>query len=60
VDAVRLIAERKIEEAIEEGAFKHLPAFGRIDCSLQGEAFFAHWWREKLERENLKGTESDR
>jgi hypothetical protein len=60
MDAVRLVAERKIEEAMEKGVFDHLPSFGRIDCSLQGEAFFAHWWREKFKRENLKTAEFDR
>lgn len=43
VDIVALIAERKIEEAIENGLFDNLPAYGAIDCSLRGEAFLAYW-----------------
>ena len=45
------VAERKIAEAIEDGLFDHLPACGRIDCSLHGGAFFAAWWREKIARD---------
>jgi len=48
-DVIRLVAERKIEEAIEDGQFDNLPLRGRIDCSLQGEAFLVQWWREKIE-----------
>jgi len=50
-DTIRLVAERKIEEALRDGAFDKLPPRGRIDCSLSGEAFFARWWRERLERD---------
>jgi len=39
VDVISLVAERKIEEAIENGLFDNLPRRGRIDCSLHGEAF---------------------
>ena len=51
MDIVGFIAERKIEEALENGYFNGLPAFGRIDCSLSGELFVAKWWREKIIRE---------
>lgn len=48
---VRLVAERKIETAIEDGAFEDLPKRGQIDCSLSGERLFTKWWREKIERD---------
>lgn len=51
MDIVAIVAERKIQEAIEEGLFDDLPPRGRIDCSLQGAAFIAIWWREKIARE---------
>ena len=38
-------------EAIADGLFDGLPARGRIDCSLRGEAFVAKWWREKIARD---------
>lgn len=53
VDVIALVAERKIEEAIEAGLFDGLPPRGRIDCSRQGEAFVAQWWRDKIAREEL-------
>ncbi len=46
-----LIAERKIEEGLENGFFANLPHRDRIDCSLSGEAFIAKWWREKIMRD---------
>ena len=49
MDIVTLVAERKIEEAIENGLFDNLPAYGPIDCSLHGEAFVAKWFREKTQ-----------
>jgi hypothetical protein len=52
LDILALVAERKIEEAIEKGYFDRLPACGPIDCSLHGEAFIAKWFREKLARED--------
>lgn len=51
MDVVALVAERKIEEAIENGLFDNLPSHGPIDCSLRGEAFIAKWFREKVARE---------
>ncbi|MGZ3521451.1 MAG: hypothetical protein ACXWNK_00885 [Vulcanimicrobiaceae bacterium] len=54
MDIVALIAERKIEEAMGNGAFDALAPMGRIDCSLHGERFIAKWFREKFQREELE------
>jgi hypothetical protein len=51
MDIVALVAERRIEEAIDDGLFDGLPERGRIDCTLHGEAFIVKWFREKLEKE---------
>ena len=51
MDIVAFVAERKIQEAIDDGLFDNLPARGRIDCSLHGEAFIAKWFRDKVARE---------
>jgi hypothetical protein len=51
MDIAAIVAERKIEEAIADGLFDNLPARGRIDCSLHGEAFVTKWFREKIARE---------
>ena len=51
MEIVVFIAERKIEEALENGLFANLPSRDRIDCSLSGEAFVAKWWREKVARD---------
>lgn len=48
MDLVAFIAERKIEEAMGNGAFDSLPPRGFIDCSLQGEAFLAKWFRDRF------------
>jgi hypothetical protein len=48
MDIVAFIAERKIEEAMENGAFDGLPKRGLIECSLHGEAFLTKWFRERL------------
>lgn len=53
MEIVALLAERRIEEAIEDGFFDGLPECGRIDCSLHGEAFVAKWWRERLLSDGL-------
>ena len=50
-DIIAIVAERKIQTALDEGVFEGLSAHGRIDCSQQGERFFARWWREKIARE---------
>lgn len=47
MDIVAIIAERKIEEGLQNGAFDMLPPVGRIDCSRHGEMFFAWWFRER-------------
>lgn len=52
MDIVVLIAERKIQEAIENGDFNGLAQRGYIDCSLQGEAFLRVWWSEKIARDD--------
>ncbi|MBV8639733.1 MAG: hypothetical protein JO322_16755 [Candidatus Eremiobacteraeota bacterium] len=41
-----IIAERKIEEGLQSGAFDQLPQCGRINCSLHGEMFIAWWFRQ--------------
>jgi hypothetical protein len=51
MDIITFVAERKIEEAIEDGFFNNLPAYGPIDCSLHGEAFIVKWFRKKIECE---------
>jgi hypothetical protein len=45
MDIVQLVAQHKIETAIEEGLFDHLAACGEIDCSLRGESFLVWWLR---------------
>jgi len=47
MDIVAMIAERKIDEGMQSGAFAMLPQRGRIDCSLHGEMFFAWWFRDR-------------
>ena len=54
MDIVAIIAERKIEEGLQAGAFGGLPRRGRIDCSVHGEMFFAWWFRDRY-----AGRESD-
>ena len=49
-EIIALVAERKIEDAIERGLFDNLPKRGRIDCTLQGDAFLTEWWRRLLRR----------
>lgn len=50
MDVIAIVAEHKIERAIEDGAFDALPPRGRIVCSKHGESFYVEWWREKLSR----------
>ena len=57
MDVIALVAERKIQEAIEDGFFDNLLPYGRIDCSLQGDAFKLKWWREKIAREEAFNAE---
>jgi hypothetical protein len=45
MDIVQLVAQHKIESAIEDGLFENLPACGEIDCSLHGQSFLAWWFR---------------
>ncbi len=56
MDAVEIIALRKIEDALKDGAFNNLPCCGRIECSVHGELFIAKWWREKIAREEAKAS----
>lgn len=57
MDVIALVAERKIEEAVGNGLFDNLPPYGPIDCSLQGEAFLAKWFREKCQHEKEERAE---
>lgn len=54
MDIVALVAERKIEEAMKDGAFDALTPMGSIDCSLHGERFIAKWFRNKYIHEELE------
>ncbi|MDE2572793.1 MAG: hypothetical protein KGM44_09775 [bacterium] len=54
MDALRIIALRRIEEAQREGLFDDPPRLGEIDCSLRGDAFFRRWLTRKLEREGYE------
>ncbi|MCA9237769.1 MAG: DUF1992 domain-containing protein [Planctomycetales bacterium] len=50
---VRLVAEHKIQAAIEAGDFDRLPGFGK-PCALIDQPYDPHWWvRSKLRREEL-------
>jgi hypothetical protein len=60
MDIVAVIAERKIQEGLQSGAFDMLPQRGRIDCSLHGEMFFMWWFRERYatdEKTNAAATQ---
>jgi Domain of unknown function (DUF1992) len=57
MDVIALVAERKIEEAAENGLFDNLPQYGPIDCSLHGAAFVAKWFREKWLHEKEERAE---
>ncbi len=54
MDPVAIVAEHKIQTAIEQGEFDGLPPRERIECSQHGERFFMWWWREKLAREETR------
>jgi hypothetical protein len=56
VNAIRWIAENRIEDAIADGLFDNLPRMGQIDCSLSGERFFADWFAKRLAREDLEAV----
>jgi|GEM_PF-4626640 len=60
MDAFHYIAKRRIEEAMKDGLFDHLPKLGEIDCRLKGEAFFREWLARKLEREGYIPPETER
>jgi len=52
--AIQLIAEAKIEAAIEAGEFDNLPGFGK-PFEFDDTRYDPHWWiRRKVERENMK------
>jgi hypothetical protein len=51
MDALRWIAEHRIEDAMAEGDFDNLPQRGYIDCKLSGEQFLADWFAQKIQRE---------
>jgi hypothetical protein len=60
MDIVRFVAERKISNAIDEGRFTGLPTRGQIDCSLQGEKFFAWWFRTHYGHDALMEREEEK
>ena len=45
MDPAHIVAERKINNALEAGLFENLPAYGLIECSLHGEEFLGWWFR---------------
>lgn len=52
-EAVQLVAEHKIQAAIEAGEFANLPGLGK-PCPLIDQPYDPHWWiRRKLRRERL-------
>jgi hypothetical protein len=58
-NAIRLIAENRIEDAIADGLFEGLPKFGEIDCSVSGERFFAEWFAKRLPQGDARaGTQT--
>jgi hypothetical protein len=51
--AIQIVAENKIRAAIEAGAFRNLPGFGRPAAVLD-EPYDPFWWMcRKLKREQL-------
>jgi hypothetical protein len=54
--ALRIIADNKIQAAIEAGEFDNLPGFGKPSPVID-ELYDPHWWiRRKLQREHLQNT----
>ena len=52
--AIQLIAEAKIQAAIEEGEFDILPGFGK-PFSFDDQHYDPNWWvRNKVKRESLE------
>jgi hypothetical protein len=45
MDIVQLVAEHKVQTAIEDGLFENLAVRGEIDCTLRGESFLLWWFR---------------
>lgn len=45
MDIVQMVAEHKVQTAIEAGLFEALPERGEIDCALRGESFLIWWFR---------------
>ena len=57
--ALRLIAEAKIEQAIEDGQFDQLPGLGK-PFAFDDTHYDPYWWiRRKLERERLTGLQQE-
>lgn len=51
---IQLIANAKIEAAMEDGKFDNLPGFGK-PFDFDPSQYDPHWWvRRKIEREQLK------
>lgn len=40
-----MVAEHKVQTAIEAGLFEALPERGEVDCALRGESFLIWWFR---------------
>ncbi len=58
--AVERVAENKIQEAIEQGSFDHLPGAGKPIEGLD-KPFDENWWvRKWIERERLKRLDEER
>ena len=52
--AVQIIAEHKIESAMEAGEFDNLPGLGK-PFEFDEREMSPYWWvKRKIERENLK------
>lgn len=56
MDVIAIVAEHKIQTAMEDGLFDDLPARGRIACAKRGESFFVEWWREKIAAASMNLT----
>jgi hypothetical protein len=50
---IQIVAENKIQAAIEAGEFDNLPGFGQ-PSAVCDEPYDPYWWiRQKLQRESL-------
>jgi hypothetical protein len=52
--AIRIIADHKIQAAMDAGEFDNLPGLGQ-PAAIFDEPYDPHWWiRRKLKREELR------